>query len=105
MGYGYGYGYYFDPTYILLIIWMLLSLAASAKLKSTFAYYRRVRSASGRQEKRRKKDLMAAGSPDVQVRAISGSLTDHYDPQKQNSESFSGYLRTNFTGGCRCGSS
>ena len=33
-GYGYGYGYYgFDWTYILLIIGMLLSLAASARLK------------------------------------------------------------------------
>ena len=46
--YGYGYGYYgFDWTYILLIIGMLLSLAASARLKSTFSYYRRIRSASG----------------------------------------------------------
>lgn len=44
----YGYGYYgFDWTYLLLIIGMLLSLAASAKLKSTFARYKRVRSASG----------------------------------------------------------
>ena len=43
----YGYGYYgFDWTYLLLIIGMLLSLAASAKLKSTFARYKRVRSAS-----------------------------------------------------------
>ena len=41
--YGYGYGYYgFDWTYILLIIGMLLSLAASARLKSTFSYYRRI---------------------------------------------------------------
>ena len=31
------YGYYFDPTYILLIIGMILSLAASARVKSTFA--------------------------------------------------------------------
>ena len=47
-GYGYGYGYYgFDWTYILLIIGMLLSLAASARLKSTFSYYRKIRSASG----------------------------------------------------------
>ena len=39
--YGYGYGYYgFDWTYVLLIIGMLLSLAASTRLKSTFSYYR-----------------------------------------------------------------
>ena len=78
MGYGYGYGYYFDPTYILLIIGMLLSLAASAKLKSTFAYYRRVRSASGLTgEEAARRILMAAGITDVQVRAIPGSLTAH----------------------------
>ena len=41
------YGYYFDPTYFLLVIGMLLSLAASARVKSTFAIYSRVRSASG----------------------------------------------------------
>ena len=28
------YGYYFDPTYILLVIGMVLSLAASARVKS-----------------------------------------------------------------------
>ena len=42
----YGY-YYFDPTYLLLIIGMVLSLLASAKVKSTFSVYSRVRSASG----------------------------------------------------------
>ena len=84
MGYGYGYGYYFDPTYILLVIGMLLSLAASAKLKSTFAYYRRVRSASGLTgEEAARRILMAAGITDVQVRAIPGSLTDHYDPRNK----------------------
>jgi len=42
----YGY-YYFDPTYLLLVIGMVLSLLASAKVKSTFSVYSRVRSASG----------------------------------------------------------
>ena len=41
------YGYYFDPTYFLLIIGMILSMAASARVKSTFSIYSRVRSASG----------------------------------------------------------
>ena len=81
--YGYGYGFYgFDRTYILLIIGMLLSLAASAKLKSTFAKYRRIRSASGLTgAEAAARILRAAGIPDVQIRAIPGSLTDHYDPR------------------------
>lgn len=81
--YGYGYGYYgFDWTYILLIIGMLLSLAASARLKSTFSYYRRIRQCFRAYRCRNsKRILQAAGITDVHVRAISGSLTDHYDPR------------------------
>ena len=33
-GYGYPYGFYFDPTYVLLIIGMILALAASGKMKT-----------------------------------------------------------------------
>ena len=81
--YGYGYGFYgFDRTYILLIIGMLLSLAASAKLKSTFAKYRRIRSASGLTgAEAADRILRAVGITDVKIRAIPGSLTDHYDPR------------------------
>ena len=81
--YGYGYGYYgFDWTYVLLIIGMLLSLAASTRLKSTFSYYRKIRSASGLTgAETAERILRAAGITDVHVRAISGSLTDHYDPR------------------------
>lgn len=35
-GYGMGYGW-FDPTMILLLIGMALSMLASAKVQSTFA--------------------------------------------------------------------
>ena len=81
----YGYGYYgFDWTYLLLIIGMLLSLAASAKLKSTFARYKRVRSASGLTgEEAARRILYSAGITDVQVRPVAGSLTDHYDPRNK----------------------
>lgn len=42
-----GIYYGFDPTVLLLIIGVILSLVASSRLKSTFATYSRVRSASG----------------------------------------------------------
>ena len=79
----YPYGFWgFDPTYFLLIIGMLLSLAASAKLKSTFSVYKKVRSASGLTgAQTAQRILSSAGIYDVQVVAISGSLTDHYDPR------------------------
>ena len=81
----YGYGYYgwgMDPTVLLLVIGMLLSLAASAKLKSTFAVYRKVRNHSGiTGAEAAQRILRAAGITDVQVVPIRGSLTDHYDPR------------------------
>lgn len=79
----YGYGYYgFDPTYLLLIIGMLLSLAASAKVKGTFSKYSRVRSASGMTgAEAAQRILRTAGITDVTVVPIPGSLTDHYDPR------------------------
>lgn len=79
--YGYRYGWGFDGTYLLLIIGMVLSLIASGKMKSTFAKYKKVPSASrmtGAQTAQR--ILQAAGIYDVRVVPIAGSLTDHYDP-------------------------
>ena len=80
----YGYYWRFDPTYLLIIIGMLLSLAASAKLKSTFAVYRGRRSASGLTgAEAASRILNAAGITDVQIVPVSGSLTDHYDPRSK----------------------
>lgn len=78
------YGYYFDPTYFLLIIGMLLSMAASVRVKSTFAIYSRVRSASGLTgAEAARRILRMAGITDVTVVPISGSLTDHYEPRNK----------------------
>ena len=78
------YGYYFDPTYILLVIGMVLSLAASARVKSTFAIYNRVRSESGLTgAEAASRILHMAGITDVSVVPIAGSLTDHYDPRSR----------------------
>ena len=78
------YGYYFDPTYFLLIIGMLLSMAASARVKSTFSIYSRVRCASGLTGAEVVgRILRMAGITDVSVVPVSGSLTDHYDPVKK----------------------
>ena len=81
-GYGYPYGFYVDPTYVLLIIGMVLALAASGKMKSTFARYQQVRSHSGLTgAQTAQRILNAAGIYDVTIVPISGSLTDHYDPR------------------------
>ncbi|MCD7866973.1 MAG: zinc metallopeptidase [Clostridiales bacterium] len=79
----YGYMYYgLDPTVILLLIGMVLSLVASARMKSTFRVYRDIRSDSGLTGAQvAQRILYAAGITDVRVVPVSGSLTDHYDPR------------------------
>lgn len=78
------YPFYFDPTYILVIIGVLLSLAASARVKSTFAKYSQVRSSSGiTGAETAERILHRAGIYDVQIERVQGQLTDHYDPRKK----------------------
>jgi len=75
---------YFDPTYFLVIIGALLSLAASARVKTTFAKYSRVRSLSGMTgAQAAERILHSAGIHDVAVLHVSGNLTDHYDPRNK----------------------
>ncbi len=84
MPYGYGYGYYFDPTYILILIGVVISLWASAKVKSTYSKYSRVRSMSGFTGAQvAEKILRANGIYDVRVEHVRGELTDHYDPKNR----------------------
>ena len=74
--------YYWDPTYILVVIGAIICMIASAKVKSTFGKYSQYRSMSGMNGAQvAQRVLQAAGIYDVQVRHVSGSLTDHYDPR------------------------
>lgn len=86
MYYGYGgYGYYgFDPTIILLLIGVVLSLLAQSKVKTTFSRYSRVASRTGLTgAEAAKRLLQSQGIYDVTVRHVAGSLTDHYDPKSK----------------------
>ena len=67
------YGFYFDRTYFLVILGAAICLIASARVKSTFNKYNRVRSMSGMTgAKAAERILHSAGIYDVQVRHISG---------------------------------
>jgi predicted Zn-dependent protease len=57
-------------------------MIASARVKGTFNKYSQLRSMSGMNGAQvAQRVLQAAGIYDVQVRHVSGSLTDHYDPR------------------------
>lgn len=81
-GYGYGYYGFFDPTILLVLIGVVLSMAASAKVNGTYAKYSRVRSMTGMTGAEAAERLLKSqGIYDVQIRRVAGNLTDHYDPR------------------------
>ena len=78
------YPFYFDSTYILIIIGAILCLLASAKVRSTYSRYQRVRSASGLTGREAaERILYYSGIQDVRVEHVAGNLTDHYDPRSK----------------------
>ncbi len=81
---GYGMYRYMDWTYLLVIAGLILSMIASARVKSTFAQYSRVRSMSGLTgAMAAEKVLHSSGIYDVRIERVSGELTDHYDPRSK----------------------
>ncbi len=80
--YGYGYGMYFDPTYVLVIIGMILCLGASALVNSTMRKYSRVRNMSGLTgAEAARRILNNEGLYNVQIECLQKDSGDHYDPR------------------------
>lgn len=72
----------FDPTMILVIPGIILTLWAQAKVSSAYSKYARVRSRSGVTGAQVARDILnRAGLQRVGVEPIPGKLTDHYDPR------------------------
>ena len=73
--------YFYDATYILVLIGVVLSLLASSQVKGTFAKYSKIRSYSGMTGREAAEQILRRnGIYDVQVTHIAGNLTDHYNP-------------------------
>lgn len=78
------YPMYFDPTYFLVLIGVVLSLLASGRVKSTFARYSQVRNSRGLTGAQAAEQVLhTAGIYDVRIEHVSGNLTDHYDPRSK----------------------
>lgn len=76
--------FYFDPTYIFIIIGVLICSVASVRVKSTFSKFSGMRNhlgLTGAQAAERV--LHGAGIYDVRIERTSGHLTDHYDPRNK----------------------
>ena len=76
--------YYYDWTYLLVLIGVVICMAASGRVNSVFSRYSRVRSHSGMTgQEAAERILRRNGIYDVQVIHIAGNLTDHYNPGKK----------------------
>ena len=75
---------FYDPTYFLVLIGVILSLVASARVKSTFNKYSQMRNSRGLTGAQAAEQVLhGAGIYDVRVERIAGNLTDHYDPRSK----------------------
>lgn len=83
--FGYGYpGFYFDWTYLLIIAGVLLSLWASAGVKSAFRKFSSVPTIRGVTGAAAAEAILRqSGIYDVRVIHIRGNLNDHYDPRNK----------------------
>ena len=76
--------WFYDSTYILVILAAIISLIASAKVKSTYAKYSKVLSARGLTADQVAQEILyGAGLSQIPVNQVAGDLTDHYDPRSQ----------------------
>ena len=71
-----------DPLYYILSIpALILSMVFSARVKSVFGKYAKVRAESGMTGAEAAATMLArSGVTDVEIRQVSGVLTDHYNP-------------------------
>lgn len=77
-----GYGMY-NGTYLLVILGAVLCLLASARVRSTYKKYEKVRSASGLTGAQVAELILRRnGVLGVTVQHVAGELTDHYDPAR-----------------------
>lgn len=71
---------FFDSTYFLIIIGLVISMIAQGFVKSTFSKYSEVRSRKGFTATDAAHYILdQAGITDVKVERVRGNLTDHYD--------------------------
>lgn len=76
--------YYFDGTYILILIGAVISMIASAKVKSTYARYGKIRSRAGMTATEAARMILDhAGLAHIRIERVAGDLTDHYSPKER----------------------
>ena len=76
--------WYYDPTYMLVIIGLIITLIASANVNGTFRKYDKVLSRRGiTAAQAARRILDANGLQDIRIERVSGNLTDHFSPKER----------------------
>ncbi len=79
-----GFYWLFDPTIMILLPALVITMYAQAKVKGTFAKYSTIKNSKGITGAEVTKFLLEAnGIRDVKVEHINGTLNDHYDPRSK----------------------
>ena len=74
----------YDPTIIMLIPVLLISMYAQYKVKSTFNKYSEINTNVNKTAAEIVKELLVEnGVNDIKVKRIEGDLNDHYDPKNK----------------------
>lgn len=74
--------YFWDPTYIIIIPAIILSIYAQGKISMTYNKYSEVYSRAGYTGAQAARAILQAnGLYDVRIEPVAGNLSDHYDPR------------------------
>ncbi|MBR4761181.1 MAG: zinc metallopeptidase [Clostridia bacterium] len=76
--------WYYDPSYILVIIGLVVCALASLNVNATFKRHSKTLNGRGiTAEEAARQILNSAGILDVRIERVSGSLSDHYSPKEK----------------------
>lgn len=76
--------FFYDPTWWLIIVGMILCLIASGNVSATYRRYSKMDNARGLTASEvAERILKGAGIYEVRIERIEGDLTDHYDPKNK----------------------
>ena len=77
----YPYGFYFDKTYFLVLIGLVISMLAQANISSKFNKYKKIRSKRGMTGAQAAQMVLDYNNyRDISIEKVGGSLSDYFNP-------------------------
>lgn len=76
--------FYFDQSYFLIIIGLVLAMLAQSAVRSAYQKYLKVPTQGGQPASYVAQEILSQnGASQVKIKPIPGTLTDHYDPRNE----------------------